>query len=94
MDIGIPGFMRAACAAAFAAVLGMLPAGAANAQSTGSVYEAMLGYLADNRIDGHAFAGVSGAIAVNSASGDLNRQANLRGLAAGPHDRGRVCHCR
>ena len=86
MNIGNPGFMRAAAyAAAITAGLGVLPAGAANAQSAGSVYEAMLGYLVDNRIDGHAFAGASGAIAVNSASGDLNRQANLRSLAAGPH---------
>ena len=65
---------------------GLLLAGAAQAQSAGSsggVYEAMLGYLAGNRIDGNAFAGASGAIAVNSAAGDLNRQANLRAFATG-----------
>jgi len=44
-------------------------------------YAAMLGYLATARIDNHAFRGAEGAIAVNMAAGDLNRQANLRAFA-------------
>lgn len=46
-------------------------------------YADMLGYLAQTRIDDHALAGSSGAIAVNMAAGDLNQQANLRALAVG-----------
>lgn len=46
-------------------------------------YAAMLGYLANARIDGNAFGAANGAIAVNMAAGDLNQQANLRALASG-----------
>lgn len=46
-------------------------------------YAAMLAYLANSRIDGRAFAGANGAIAANLAAGDLNLQANLRGIANG-----------
>lgn len=44
-------------------------------------YSGMLAYLDVARIDGNALAGASGAIAVNQAAGDLNLQANLRGIA-------------
>lgn len=44
-------------------------------------YSGMLAYLDVARIDGHALAGTNGAIAVNQAAGDLNVQANLRGIA-------------
>ena len=43
----------------------------------------MLAYLDVARIDGRALAGANGAIAVNQAAGDLNVQANLRGIAKG-----------
>lgn len=46
-------------------------------------YGGMLAYLDVARIDGHALAGATGAIAVNQAAGDLNVQANLRGIAEG-----------
>lgn len=46
-------------------------------------YDAMLGYLDNSRIDGHAFGGVSGSAAINLSAGDLNQQANLRAFAAG-----------
>ena len=46
-------------------------------------YSGMLAYLDVARIDGHALAGASGAIAVNQAAGALNLQANLRGIAHG-----------
>lgn len=46
-------------------------------------YSGMLAYLDVARIDGHALAGTNGAIAVNQAAGDLNLQANLRGIANG-----------
>ncbi|MFS2043352.1 hypothetical protein ACEN9Z_04840, partial [Stenotrophomonas geniculata] len=46
-------------------------------------YGGMLAYLDVARIDGHALAGATGAIAVNQAAGDLNVQANLRGIAKG-----------
>lgn len=46
-------------------------------------YSGMLAYLDVARIDGHALAGANGAIAVNQAAGDLNVQANLRGIAKG-----------
>jgi len=49
----------------------------------GDSYATMLGYLDGSRIDGHAFGGTSGAIAVNLSAGDLNQQANLRVLAVG-----------
>ncbi|NYZ61304.1 hypothetical protein H0E82_00805 [Luteimonas sp. SJ-16] len=47
-------------------------------------YGAMLGYLTESRVDGQAFAGASGAIALNLASGDLNQQVNLRAISTGP----------
>ena len=46
-------------------------------------YSGMLAYLDVARIDGHSLAGANGAIAVNQAAGDLNVQANLRGVATG-----------
>ncbi len=46
-------------------------------------YSGMLAYLDVARIDGRALAGANGAIAVNQAAGDLNVQANLRGIAKG-----------
>ncbi len=46
-------------------------------------YSGMLANLDVARIDGHALAGANGAIAVNQAAGDLNLQANLRGIANG-----------
>lgn len=46
-------------------------------------YSGMLAYLDVARIEGHALAGANGAIAVNQAAGDLNQQANLRGIASG-----------
>ncbi len=46
-------------------------------------YSGMLIYLDVARIDGRALAGANGAIAVNQAAGDLNLQANLRGIATG-----------
>lgn len=49
----------------------------------GDDYAAMLGYLANTRIDGNAFRGANGATAVNMAAGDLNQQANLRAFANG-----------
>lgn len=69
------------------------PAGRARAggapQTAGS-YASMLGYLDDSRIDGHALAGASGAVAINLSAGDLNQQANLRSFAAGPQARSEV----
>jgi len=46
-------------------------------------FSAMLGYLTQSRMDGDAFTGASGAIAINLAAGDLNQQANLRAIAVG-----------
>ncbi|HGM5513953.1 TPA: hypothetical protein ACKPYU_000210 [Stenotrophomonas maltophilia] len=46
-------------------------------------YSGMLAYLDVARIGGRALAGANGAIAVNQAAGDLNVQANLRGIAKG-----------
>lgn len=51
----------------------------------GDDYSGMLAYLDVARIDGHTLAGANGAIAVNQAAGDLNLQANLRGIATGDH---------
>ncbi|MEG0186566.1 MAG: hypothetical protein RR704_24265, partial [Stenotrophomonas sp.] len=45
-------------------------------------YSGMLAYLDVARIEGRALAGASGAIAINQAAGDLNIQANLRGLSS------------
>lgn len=44
-------------------------------------YGAMLGYLTQSRVDGSAFSGASGALALNVAAGDLNQQSNLRAIA-------------
>ncbi|WMJ69264.1 hypothetical protein [Stenotrophomonas sp. 24(2023)] len=52
-------------------------------QAVADDYSGMLGYLDQARLDGRAFAGANGAIAINQAAGDLNLQANLRGLASG-----------
>ena len=46
-------------------------------------YSGMLAYLDVARIDGQALVGANGALAVNQAAGDLNLQANLRGIAHG-----------
>ena len=46
-------------------------------------YPEMLAYLADSRMDGRAFAGASGALAINLAAGDFNQQATVRGIAVG-----------
>ncbi|MGA0588592.1 hypothetical protein ACO2Q2_15905 [Dyella sp. KRB-257] len=46
-------------------------------------YVALLGYLANSRIDGNALRGATGASAVNLSAGDMNQQANLRAFAAG-----------
>ncbi len=46
-------------------------------------YPAMLAYLADTRIDGRAFAGANGAIAINLAAGDFNQQTSARSIATG-----------
>ena len=46
-------------------------------------YGAMLGYLTQSRVDGSAFSGASGALALNVAAGDLNQQSNLRAIAIG-----------
>lgn len=56
---------------------------AAPAHAGDDDYTVMLGYLANTRIDGNAFRGVTGATAVNMATGDLNQQANLRAFASG-----------
>lgn len=56
----------------------------AHAQSADE-YAAMLEYLAQTRIDDGAFAGASGAMAVNMAAGDFNWQANARAIAVGEH---------
>ncbi|MBN6149630.1 hypothetical protein JR065_04700 [Xanthomonas sp. AmX2] len=73
--------MRPAFAACSAWLLALASA-AAPAQQRDD-YRAMLGYLADSRIDGRSFAGAQGAIAANLAAGDLNLQANLRSFASG-----------
>ena len=46
-------------------------------------YSGMLSYLDAARIGDRALADASGAIMVNQASGDLNIQANLQGMATG-----------
>ncbi|QCO68658.1 hypothetical protein E4582_10720 [Luteimonas yindakuii] len=46
-------------------------------------YTAMLGYLAESRIEERAFAGAQGAMAINQAAGDHNLQANLHSFAEG-----------
>lgn len=74
--------MRTLALAALAAAILMLSPLPAAAQSDPG-YEAMLGYLVDSRVDGDAFAGSNGALAVNLAAGDHNLQANLHSLANG-----------
>ena len=56
---------------------------AASARAGNDDYAAMLGYLANSRIDGNALRGTTGASAVNLSAGDLNQQANLRAFANG-----------
>ena len=56
---------------------------AASARAGNDDYAAMLGYLANSRIDGNALRGATGASAVNLSAGDLNQQANLRAFASG-----------
>lgn len=56
---------------------------AASARAGNDDYAAMLGYLANSRIDGNALRGATGASAVNLSAGDLNQQANLRAFANG-----------
>ena len=56
---------------------------AASARAGNDDYAAMLGYLANSRIDGNALRGATGASAVNLSAGDLNQQANLRAFAVG-----------
>ncbi len=51
------------------------------ARAGGDDYTALLGYLANSRIDGNALRGASGASAVNLSAGDMNQQANLRAFA-------------
>jgi hypothetical protein len=46
-------------------------------------YDAMLGFLANSRIDGNVLRASSGVSGVNLASGDFNQQANLRAFASG-----------
>lgn len=67
---------------AVALAMSVRPAGA---QSLGSAddYAGMLDYLASSRIDGRAFDGAHGAIAINMAAGDVNQQANLRSFSRG-----------
>ncbi|MCD9027940.1 hypothetical protein LDO26_06935 [Luteimonas sp. BDR2-5] len=63
-------------------VLGVTAAGALPAADD---YPEMLAYLADSRIDGRAFAGANGAMAINLAAGDFNQQASVRSVAVGTH---------
>lgn len=56
---------------------------AASVRAGNDDYAAMLGYLANSRIDGNALRGATGASAVNLSAGDLNQQANLRAFASG-----------
>lgn len=55
----------------------------ANAQPPEDDYAAMLGYLAQTRIEDRAFSGANGAVSVNMVAGDLNLQSNMRSLASG-----------
>lgn len=66
------------------ALLALL-ASATAARAADDTYAEMLGYLAQSRIDDRALSGSQGAIAVNQAAGDHNRQANLRAIAVGPN---------
>lgn len=65
---------------ALAAVAGVRPA---RAQTTGNGTAPTITVIDANRIDGHAAAGTSGAVGVNSAAGDNNAQANLRAISVG-----------
>ncbi|NLB58064.1 MAG: hypothetical protein GX805_06290 [Gammaproteobacteria bacterium] len=62
----------------------LLQGAPAHAQSADE-YAAMLESLAQTSIDDGAFAGASGAMAVNMAAGDFNLQANARAIAVGEH---------
>lgn len=66
----------------FMLLLTLLPFAGVQAQESDD-YAAMLGWLAETRIDERAFNGASGAIGVNQSAGDLNQQANLRAFASG-----------
>ncbi|WP_407353419.1 hypothetical protein [Luteimonas sp. R10] len=66
----------------FVLLLTLLPLAGVQAQERDD-YAAMLGWLAETRIDERAFNGASGAIGVNQSAGDLNQQANLRAFASG-----------
>ena len=72
---------RYTCVAALALALASLPA---LAQDAPDAYTHMLDYLTSTRIEGHALAGATGAIAVNLAAGDGNLQTNARAIAVGP----------
>lgn len=61
----------------------LLVLAAAPALAWADDYSGMLSYLDVTRIGDRALAGASGAIMVNQASGDLNIQANLQGMATG-----------
>lgn len=69
--------------AAGAAALALCIAAVLPREAAADDYTAMLGYLADSRIEDRAFAGAQGAIAINQAAGDHNLQANLHSLAQG-----------
>ena len=64
---------------AVAMAMTVIPARAQSADD----YAGMLDYLASSRIDGQAFDGARGAIAINMAAGDLNQQGNLHGFSSG-----------
>ncbi|KAA8993443.1 hypothetical protein FJU31_18510 [Stenotrophomonas cyclobalanopsidis] len=61
----------------------LLVLAAAPALAWADDYSGMLSYLDVARIGDRALVGASGAIMVNQASGDLNIQANLQGMATG-----------
>lgn len=65
-----------------AGLIGLL-VGLCAAPALADDYGAMLGYLTQSRVDGSAFSGASGALALNVAAGDLNQQTNLRAIAIG-----------
>jgi len=65
-------------------IVAVLLLGAVATPASADDLSAMLGYLTQSRVDGDAFAGASGAIAINLAAGDFNQQANLRAIAIGP----------
>lgn len=66
----------------FVPLLALLPLAGVQAQESDD-YAAMLGWLAETRVDERAFNGASGAIAINLSAGDLNQQSNQRAFASG-----------